>query len=215
MPASSGFRPHSDAIATLVRTLRDSRFVGNDLTWTVGKAKCTGSIDEALVATLADSSSDVCLRWQVQDLATSGLRYPLAAIPGPDGVYFDLEIHLVGETAYRTSEIVQPFEEIHCVCGEAIPEDWDPVDDPFGAARLPTNCPECAAQIDYAALPMTILDPMTGAPEGRSGGITYRCAVVVDCGKYYPDYGTQVDSDLIAVLTPVLGGDLRTVQDFY
>jgi hypothetical protein len=39
--------------------------------------------------------------------------------------------------------------------------------------------------------------------------------VVIDCGKYFPDYGTQADPDLIAALTPVLGEDLRTVQDFY
>lgn len=62
---------------------------------------------------------------------------------------------------------------------------------------------------------MVTCDPLTGAPEPGHGGITYRSATVIDCGKYFPDYGTPVEQGFISAIEPVLGGGLRVIQDFH
>lgn len=215
MPASSGFRPEPEAIDSLIRNLQDQHYLPEDLNWSVGNAKSSGSIENLRTTLDANPSSDIRAQWRISDLASSGLRYPLAQAPAWDGIYYDIEIHLVGATAYRTSEVIQPFDSIQCACGQRIEETPVPDYDPFSAERLPTYCPACGDPIDYAQIPMVACHPMTGAPEPGRGGITYRCAIVVDCGKCYPDYGTSVDSDFISAIESVFSGRLRISQDFY
>ncbi len=214
MPASSGFRPESEAIDRLIRNLHAQRYLPEGLNWSVGCAKASGSLDDLRAALDANPTTDIQIRWRISDLATSGLRYPLARIPGSDGIYYGIELHLVADTAYRISEIIQPFDSIHCACGHEIEETPLPADDRFGAGRLPTICPACGQPVDYARIPMEASHPMTGAPEPGHGGITYRCAVVLDCGKCYPDYGTKVESGFISTIESELGRSLRVAQDF-
>jgi hypothetical protein len=215
MPASSAFRPDVDAIESLIRTLHEKRYLGVSLKWSVGTSKSSGCIDDLRAVLERNHSTDIRLWWQTSDLAASGLIYPLSKTPGPEGVYYDIEIHLVGDTAYRTSEVIQPFDSVQCVCGRAIEELPYPISEPFAAGRLPSRCSACGNPVDYSQIPMVTCDPMTGAPKPGHGGITYRSAIVVDCGKYFPDYGTSVEQGFISAIEAVLGGGLRVIQDFH
>lgn len=215
MPASSWIRPAPEAIESLIRSLQNNQYLGEGLNWSVGTTKASGSMVDLRASLDANCSSDIRVRWQIPDFTESGLRYPLTKTPGPDGVYYDIEIHLVGDTAYKSSEIVKPFDSIQHTCGLEIGESPSPDPDVFGAGRLPSTCPACGESLDYAQIPMMLCDPMTGAQEAGCGGITYRCAIVVDCGKYFPDYGTNVDPCFISLIELALGDRLRVMQDFY
>jgi hypothetical protein len=215
MPASSGFRPEPEAIEGLIRKLLDHRYLPKDLNWTVGTAKASGSIEDLRAALDANPTSDLRAQWRISDLATSGLLYPLAQTPVSERVYYCIEVHLVGDTAYLTSGIIQSFDSIQCACGKEIEETPVPDNDQLGAGRLPTSCPACGDPIDFAQIPMVACHPMTGAPEPGRGGITYRCAIVVDCGKCYPDYGTPVEPGFISAIESVFGGGVRVAQDFW
>lgn len=161
--------------------------------------------------------SDLLVYWHTSDLALSGLKYPLSVIPMSAGVYYDIEIHLTANTVYHTSEIIEPFADISCGCGAAIERIEPRDDDPLHDERLPNNCPACREAIDYAVLPMTIRDGWTGVETAAVGGVTYRFAVVMDCGKCWPDQNQDavVLPEFLSVIRQRLKTNTRVVRDFY
>jgi hypothetical protein len=163
----------------------------------------------------SNAGSDLLIRWPNSDLNRSGLKYPLTIIPGPDGVYYDIEIHLATNPIYHSSEIIDPFSKISCVCGAAVEELESPGEDPFYSSRLPNHCPACYAPINYAAMPMTIRDGWTGEESEAIGGVTYRFAMVVDCGKYWPEQEAAVVPEFLAIIEQTLQIKTRVFRDFY
>lgn len=143
------------------------------------------------------------------------LKYPLSLIPGPEGVYYDIEIHLATETVYHTSEIIDPFDEIRCTCGADIQQFESTGDSPLYDPRLPNRCPSCQAVMNYATIPMTIRDGWTGVESRAIGGVTYRFALVVDCGKYWPEKEAAITTEFLAVVEQSLGIKTRVLRDFY
>ncbi len=154
------------------------------------------------------------IRWPNSDLKLSGLKYPLTMVPGEEGVYFDIEIHLVKQTAYHTSEIIDPFDEIRCSCGADIHQS-EPDKDLFYNSRLPNHCPSCGRVMNYGTIPGTVRDGWTGVESRALGGVVYRFALVIDCGKYWPEKDAAVKPEFVAVVEQALQINTRVVRDFY
>jgi len=237
---TSGYRPEPAGVYQLVGALRTAGFLCDPKSQTfqasvhrtgplssdsddegfwwkshAGLEKQGGSLN-ALELRLADlRESDVLIRWPNANLNLSGLKYPLNVVPGPDGVYYDIEIHLAVETVYHTSEIIDPFDDIRCGCGAGIKVLEAPGHSPFYDSRLPNRCPSCQTLMNYATIPMTIRDAWTGAESRAMGGIAYRFALVVDCGKYWPEGEAEVAPDFLAVTEQTLGIKTRVLRDFY
>ena len=180
-----------------------------------GSERSNGSLD-SLERLLADRpESEVLVEWPNSNLKLSGLKYPLTVIPGPDDMYYDVEIHLTEQTVYHTSEIIDPFEEITCSCGSEI-EQFEPSDRClFYDPRLPNHCPSCGTLMNYATLPMMVHDGWTGDESEAAGGVTYRFAIIVDCGKYWPESEAAVAPEFLAIVEQTLGITTRVFRDFY
>jgi len=158
---------------------------------------------------------DVLVKWPNWDLNLSGLKYPLTLLPETGSVYYDIEIHLGGLTIYHTSEIIEPFERLRCGCGAAI-QNIGPSDcSPFYDAELPNQCPSCGHPMNYACLPLTIRDGFTGTKSKSLGGAAYRFAVVIDCGKCWPERQARVTAEFLATIEESLNIKTRVLRDFY
>jgi hypothetical protein len=68
--------------------------------------------------------------------------------------------------------------------------------------------------MNYAKLPLTVLDGFTGAGVRRTGGAVYRFAVVVDCGKYWPEEQAQVTPGFVSTAESALNVRTRVIRDF-
>jgi hypothetical protein len=70
-------------------------------------------------------SGDHIIRWPVENLEKSGLASPVDADldfeEGP--FYYDFELHLSDDYVYHTSEIVEPFDNTDCACGQSLEMD--------------------------------------------------------------------------------------------
>jgi hypothetical protein len=240
MPEDSGYRPEPARVSELVRALRAAGFLCDPQSpsfarpahragalsdqadyegfmWKVrpGLYKHAGSLAllESVLNDLQDS--DVVVRWPNSDLNLSGLKYPLTVVPGPEGVYYDIEIHLAAHTVYHTSEIIDPYEEIRCRCGGEIHQIESSSPTPLHDSRLPNHCPSCHALMNYAILPLTVRDGFTGAESQAVGGAVYRFAIVVDCGKYWPEGQAEVTPAFLSTVESTLNIKTRVLRDFY
>jgi len=240
LPETSGYRPEPARVCQLVKDLRGAGFLCDPKspTFTVsahragslsseadyegfcwklraGPEKDVGSLSTLELRLVDSQESDVLVQWPNSDLNLSGLKYPLSMVPGPEGVYYDIEIHLAAQTVYHTSEIIDPFDEIRCSCGADV-QQFDPSGRcHFYDSRLPNRCPACQMVMNYATLPLTIRDGWTGVESGAVGGVTYRFALVVDCGKYWPESEAAVTPEFLAVVEQTLGIKTRVFRDFY
>ena len=240
LPRPNFFRPTPEALANLVDALRQERwilapsaperatlpfatmtyyaharntgfYVRQDETYESGPAENLG----AFLA--ARKNTDLLLAWPVESLAASGLRYPLESPPSDgEDVYFEIQLHLSRDYAYHCSEVVDPFDEPPvCACGTNLEYQPDYEQDPFGAARISAECPECGAPFNPTKLPCTVRDPWTGDEQTLPGGLTYRFAVVIDCGKCFGEAGMSFAADLKHLVESTLGVATYEVEDVY
>lgn len=243
LPDNSGYRPDPGKACQLIRALRAAGFLCDPesptfaasahrlgalssqagyegFCWkrSAGPNQRVGRVGtlSALEPLLTElQESDVLLLWPNKDLNLSGLKYPLTVVPGPEGVYYDVEIHLAAQTVYHMSEIIDPFEAIRCTCGADIQEFEPSGDCPFYSSRLPNHCPACNKAMNYATMPTTVRDGFTGLESTAVGGAAYRFALVVDCGKYWPEREAAVAPEFLAVVEEILPIKTRVLRDFY
>ncbi len=234
----SGFLPEPGKVCDLIKALRtegflcdpgspsfeplvhqlgspNSKIESEGFEWRIGRSRHPGSLTALAAHLSSNAGSDLLIRWPNSDLHRSGLKYPLTMVPGPDGVYYDIEIHLAADSVYHTSEIIDPFSKLFCACGTALKEFEPSGEDAFYSSRLPNHCPACHAPINFAAMPMTIRDGWTGEESEAIGGVTYRFAIVVDCGKYWPEQEAAVVPKFLAVIEQTLQIKTRVFRDFY
>ncbi|MBK8040918.1 MAG: hypothetical protein IPK22_27860 [Verrucomicrobiaceae bacterium] len=219
MPGSSLFRPDEPALRALITDLTISGYVAdptpdNHVRLHVStKDRRTrvalASIEEIFPMFTAE---DMCIRWTIPDLKDSGLRYPLSETAFDEGVYYELTLELSKKTIYRTSEVIDPIENLQCSCGHALAETESVDRDVFNALRLPSTCDACGGAVEYARHAGVYRDPMTGKQCPLMGGVTYRCAVVVDCGKCW-ERTAVVTPSFQSVLEKHFGGPPRVVLD--
>jgi len=69
--------------------------------------------------------------------------------------------------------------------------------------------------MDYAAMPLTLRDGWTGVESRSFGGATYRFALVIDCGKYWPEREAVVIPEFLALVERTMGIKTRVLRDFY
>ena len=161
--------------------------------------------------------SDLLLCWPVESLAASQLRYPLQPAPpySIQDIYFEIQMHFSVDYLYRCSEIIAPFDETDCACGESL-EYW-PDEKVFFGSRLRRSCPKCGRPFDPSDLLATYTDAWTGDESEIEGGATSRFAFAVDCNRCIPheEWGPQLHPELLSICQETLGCNLREVGDYY
>jgi hypothetical protein len=191
-----------------------------------GYFACTVGEEESFTAPLPDlfdnfAGRDLMVVWPVESLLASGLRYPLEPLPFDDPAdaadcYYEVQFHFGHDLIYHTSEIIDPFEpQPTCPRGHALKYEPESDEDPFRASRLATMCPRCGSAFDPTHLVAVSHDGWTGAKLGIQGGVTYRFALVIDCGKFFSRKMHRFHHRLKALIERTLGIKTYEVQDFY
>jgi hypothetical protein len=194
IPRPNTFRPDLDAVLALVEALRAGGWMPLADTCDYARvAEARGSVPGAPTMLVRNhAESDLLLGWSLGPLSTSTLRLPLDPPPFDDprtgtDWYYDLQLHLGREFVYLTSETIDPFDPPpRCTRGHALELESEFGDRPFFAPRLATRCATCGETFDPTRLLATGRDGWTGDPVQLQGGATYRFAIMIDCGKYFP-----------------------------
>jgi len=166
-------------------------------------------------------AQELILGWPVENLAVSGLRYPLNSNQfDPSKTYYKLQLHFSPVYVYPMSGQIDPFTApVTCAeCGEALefwPQEGDETGGIFGSARLHLCCPRCATPFDVARLSAVVRDGRTGEPKDVQGGACYRFAIVVDCGKCIQAANVKVAPRLRKLCEDKLGCSFYEIGDFY
>jgi hypothetical protein len=243
IPKPNSFKPSPEQVAALVEALRRDRWIVNPTEPNFGSMRFENSSLSVLAretgyfvrsfdgeragprdvaAFLAsEHDSDLLLSWPVESLTRSGLRYPLEPPPfetqeEAEWCYHKFQLHVAGrDYIYHSSEAVDPFDPSPvCSCGAEL-EYWPEGRDPLYSGRLFRVCPECGAAFDPTDLPCVGHDGYTGEPFSIPGGVTYRFAVVVDCGKCFGDGIASFKPDLRELIEKVLGTGTYEAPDVY
>lgn len=239
MPGTSHYRPSPDQVIALISRLRATKYLADPASqtfnpachrgrirsdgnavhegfeWRLERVSQSGSLNELHDQLAVNAYKDIKIRWPNSDLQASGLLYPLSSTPDSEAVYFDIEFHLAKDTVYYMSEIVEPFNEpVQCKCGRPLTSFDDGPQDLFYSARLPNECAACHATTDFSGIPMVLRDAWTGDEVPFKGGVTYRFAVVIDCGKMHPDRGAGIADGFSACIQETLNCTTRIAQNF-
>ena len=132
---------------------------------------------------------EVVLEWNIDNVVEAGVEYPFQVDPYPDSgpPYFAVRMFLGNDYFYETNECVTPFDEqaTKCRCGEQMVYEtgWSGV---IGGSRIHYLCPRCGSEFDPSEMTAEVLDVWTGEPSVFPGGMAFRFALQVDCGKYFP-----------------------------
>jgi hypothetical protein len=183
---------------------------------TYARFRCPCSVAD--MAALGDR--DFRLIWRVEDLETSGLKYPLRVIPD-ESAYYDLELHVAKDYVYHTSSIIEPFDRlVTCRCGQPLEysEDWESFDEVpvFCDMRIHRFCPGCSAPSRPQDYTIRLKNGRTGEDLGpRPGGATYLFAILVDCGKCYDgDAPVRASDEFLRICQEAIGMPLFQIGDF-
>jgi hypothetical protein len=159
------------------------------------------------------------LSFPVWDLKETPVKYPFVrSTVRPEDIYYDFEIHGANDYIYHCSEVVDPFQSTACVCGADLkyrPERDEAI---FYASRLARVCDECGRDFDPTDMDAGWRDGWTGKElPPLKGGTTYRFAVVIYCGKCFPDRDCKVDirPELMELCENHFGVPFYDVEDFY
>jgi hypothetical protein len=213
IPRNNAYRPPPSLLATFVERLRREEWVGDATRPWFGQmtfksnhkhAAATGAYvqrpgdlrDESkyaalpiarselehLFATIADEDRRV--RWPVEHLRATPLRYPLsvASPMSAEDTYYDVELWLGREYIYVSN--AADFGETLCICGAPLEREVD--DTLFYAQRLRLACDTCGALHDVSKRTASWRHPETNSPRLVPGGAAFRFALVIDCGKCWP-----------------------------
>jgi hypothetical protein len=159
------------------------------------------------------------IQWPVSDHRTAGTVYPMAPLPvtGGQGAYYDLEIHLSDNFIDVAAESIVGYLDPKCGCGTDLRV--EPADaDIFGHQRILRTCPKCSASFQPQDQEVEMVG---GAEEGEmsvAGGVTYRFAIVIECGKCWQPDQTNRDpkatAAFVALCEQELGCNLYQVGVF-
>jgi hypothetical protein len=158
--------------------------------------------------------------WTVESSNESGLKYPLSPFPEWGDAYYELELHVAKDFVYHTSELIDPFDQITCVCGVSLEpgEDhspWPKGPPVFIDPRIPRTCPSCGTPFRPQELIASVRDGHTGESIYRRGGATYLFAVVIDCGKGFARDGWPIraSEEFLALVEKNLGRRFYQIGD--
>jgi hypothetical protein len=166
---------------------------------------------------------DLLLCWPVQNLAASGLCYPLSDNAwDPCQTYYDIELHFSPDYVYHVSENIDPFAKApvceHCREGlefDSPPDEFGSTCGIFYSSQLLVHCPECGTPFDVARLPAVVRDGRTGDEDVIMGGACYRFAIVVDCGKCIPEKNLKITPTLKTLCNTTFDCSFYEIGDYY
>lgn len=144
-------------------------------------------LTDAWLETLA--VHEIVLGWNIDNVVEAGVEYPFQFDPYPDSgpPYFAVRMFLGNDYFYETNECVAPFDEqaMQCKCGEQMTYEtgWSDV---IGGSRIHHLCLRCGAEFNPSDRNSEVIEVWTGEPSVLPGGLTFRFALQVDCGKYFP-----------------------------
>jgi hypothetical protein len=195
LPKSRAFAPSRVQLTQLLDGLRADR-------WVAGEPRAE------------HAGADTMLVFGVEQFGASGLRAPFVLDGGlAADAYYEVQLHIAAEYVYRTSELIDPFEDTSCACGEDL--ELQPTEDLFYTSRLRVACTACGQPFDPTSKMAMVRDPWTDEESPIAGGATYRFALAIDCGKYVPHEEGQFELDpaLPALLAARLGTPFVDVRD--
>jgi hypothetical protein len=192
IPRPNTYRPDAAATLALISALREHDWIARETAYSYARANSRSPLEGELPRLLADhAQGDLLLGWSVDLSESSGIRYPLEPVPFSDAVaardfYFEVQLHLGHDFVYDTSETLDPFDPPpHCPRGHPVELESSHDDRPFFAPRLAVQCPTCGEAFDPTRLVATARNGWNGDPLLMQGGVTYRFALVIDCGKAF------------------------------
>jgi hypothetical protein len=182
------------------------------------KFPCPGSASDVT----ALSNRDFRLIWSIDDLAESGLKYPLSKIPDEHS-YWDLELHVpVWDYVYHMSEVIDPFDRPAAGrCGQVLEYVEEngasnnfgyPV---FADTRIHRFCPICRAPFRPQDYSLRLKSAYAGKDLGtRPGGAVYLFAIVIDCGKcFIRDEPPTASEEFLRICADAIGTRLFQLGD--
>jgi hypothetical protein len=140
----------------------------------------TGESQEAL------SAPGSVITWELRDYLKLGTRYPLNKLPDPSWrPSYNLEIHLCDDFTNAVG-VEAPCGELNtvCACGHDLKYETQGI--PFEEHRVHRSCPSCGQSFRPQDQIVEMLVGSTGARYEERGGLCYRFAIVVNCGKDMP-----------------------------
>jgi len=209
VPQDRTFRPDSRQVANLANALREGGWVplpqsgghgsnALELLPTESKGGFTKQPvvehafpDAAISPAWIDSirGHEMALSWSVQDVQEAKVEYPFTFDPWPESgsPYFDIRT-VDGDDYFSEFAENIPWLEgtvLKCTCGAqlAYESGWSGF---AGSRRIHRKCPDCGRAFDPSTLTCEIQDGWTGEPQIIMGGLTFRFALVINCGKYFP-----------------------------
>lgn len=234
IPEDNTFSPDPEALCRLVNALLDGDFVPLSTADRFSKNSYEEATSDCVVQTknrslaffpcpcsprdvaaLGDQDFKLC--WSVQSLDESGLVYPLVSIPEFCDPYYEIEIHMASDFIECGSELIDPLVGAACRCGRKL-DYWDQNENVivFSEKRLHRVCPACGRPFRPQEFSARVRDGRTGVAIDRPGGVTYRFAVVVDCGKAYPtEWPIRATEAFLGAVTESLGQRFDQVGDVY
>lgn len=163
--------------------------------------------------------NDSIIRWPVGSLKQSGLQYPLSPMPDMDqeDLYYEVQIQMSVDYVYRVSELIGPFSDTLCSCGEELEFDAESGGPGlFYCSRLRAVCSGCEELFDPRLKTADVENGRTREARLVAGGATSRFAIVIDCGKAIPDSATITASpELLLLCEQILGCSLEQIGDYY
>lgn len=208
VPKDRTFRPDSRQVANLANALREGDWVplpqssghrsyALELLPTASKGFTKKPAvehafqDEEISPAWIDSirGHELALSWNVQNAHEAKVKYPLTFDPWPESgsPYFDIRTLDADDYFCESSENVTYLDDsvLKCTCGNqlAYESGWSGM---AGSRRIHRKCPDCGRIFDPSTLACEIQDGWTGEPQVIMGGLNFRFALVINCGKYFP-----------------------------
>ena len=213
VPRDNTVRPDPDTLRRLLAALRANAFISDELIVRTAEAE-----DDATISSLSLSSRGECiLSWRVEDHVAEKLNYPLTPEFKADdhGGYYDFELLLSDDFVAEDGESIDPIST-NCVCGHDLA--YEPDEDIFYAGRIRRVCPQCRASYRPQDHETIIRDGFTGEESHIAGGLTYRFAISINCGKCWDQNATKnptTDRSLLALCEEIVGAQFYSINLFW
>jgi hypothetical protein len=154
------------------------------------------------------SREELRLVWPISGDAPLPVKYPLSCTPETASIAYTFEIHRADEYVYPIAETIGPVPST-CKCGEDLSFEWDDEElvPAFGAATgIFTECEACSNTFDPSKGEAVITNPFDGSEAEVRGGVAYRFALKVGCGKsFVEDPKLAFHPDLVALVESEFG----------
>ena len=150
-------------------------------------------LDEESLAAL--SSSGAVFRWQMNDFLKLGTVYPLSDVPDPAWASsYAIQVHLC-DVFTNVIDRYSGCGKLNtlCICGQDL--QCKTLGIHFDNTRIRRICQSCGQKFRPQDQIVELMEGATGTKFLQPGGLTYRFAIVVECGKDFPFGNDETPKD--------------------